>query len=266
MLVTVIAQQTLFSNTYQNKECTLAEVQDDTGSYDVSSNPTGYGAPNYAAAAVDNVVARILQPNATSYVDFTFDGTTTPTAVQITTAAENTPINTFILGETTEDDLGQLLDGTTDYIQIPFFDAGLMLTFTQGERTGTGALLTSAPHAGMNYIKANGTIYGITITGAGTFTIDADFADTSGAYAVQEGFGANIKLLTSCQNDSCMARKNGEIAAKTCGCDDRGRQEFLEYDAILEGAKDLFFCEAYAQCQKAMDAVTNYCNDEGCEC
>lgn len=265
-LVTSFAQQKIYADTYQSKDCKTQEGLDTTGAYNVSTNPTGYGAPNYATADIDVVVLKVMQPNTNEYVEYVFDGSTTPTASQIVTAAENFPINTFILGETTADDLGQLPDGSSSVIYIPVFTQGLMLTFTQGSRAFTGALLTTDPHAGMNYVRYNGTTYGATITSATTGVLDSEFVDPDGTYEVGEGFGSEQKFQAFCQGDSCLARINGEIATQNCGCDNEQRKEFMNMDATFEGAKALFACESYTNCQKAVDIVTNYCNDTGCGC
>jgi len=265
-LVTHAEQQVLFNNTYQSQDCKTQELLDTTGAYNVSTNPTGYGSPNYAAADVNKIILLVMQPNTDDYTTCEFDGTTDPTAVEITTAAENLPINTFVLGETTADDLGQLPDGVTDAWYIPTFEDGLMGTFTLGSTAFTSTNLTSAPHAGMTHIEVDGEVYQVQITSATEGTLDREFESADGSYLMYEGFGANIKLQAFCQGDSCLASKNGQIAMLNCNCESEQRNTFLKFKAIQQGAKDLFACEAYSNSQKAVNMVTNYCNDEDCGC
>ena len=55
--------------------CSVLNIKDATGAYDVSTNPTGWGAPNLALVDVTQALLTITPPNAT--ISTSFDVTTT---------------------------------------------------------------------------------------------------------------------------------------------------------------------------------------------
>lgn len=71
----------------QSGDCTYEYYIDNTGAYDASQNPGGYGAPNPTSDAVTKYVLNILQPNATIPYIYTF----TVSAGTITAATQTTP-------------------------------------------------------------------------------------------------------------------------------------------------------------------------------
>ena len=52
-----------------SQDCTTLVIGDTTGAYNVSTNPTGYGAPNYAVSAVVELVFDAIIPNTSEYTD-----------------------------------------------------------------------------------------------------------------------------------------------------------------------------------------------------
>lgn len=246
-------------DTIEGKTITL---QDTTGAYNGSSNPGGYGAPNFATTDVDYALVRLRHYDSETY----------------TTKKINSITNLLGAGETIDGlDEGVFLDGVSEVKYYPVIanpEGGSTITtvtWTNGSKT-FALVNASTVLAGVRAIILSG--YDQTKL----FFLDPNIPPTSNAATVTEQlpaggtsplaltYEADTRFLMTAAADDCIAKENDRVV-KDCSCFNEDMQHVILMFGKREGADLHFAKKNYQAAHEIITQLAAYCdNSLKCGC
>jgi len=249
-----------------SQDCTTLVIGDTTGAYNVSTNPTGYGAPNYAVSAVVELVFDAIIPNTSEYTDpYVLTGSD---AEDIMNQVSDLNITSQVLDSTATTN-SPLQDGAYYCRYTPYWLAATTISVTAGSASATlSSTAAVAPYAGVNRMKIDGEYYGASVSGTAV-TLDREYIGTTNATQTwYAGFMDAIVLQQMCNGERCVTKKIAQLYNENCDCKNLAKAEAFQKKQDLYAADILFDNGDYTQFQSLMNQVTAYCNDadNGCNC
>jgi hypothetical protein len=167
-------------------------VQDTTGNYDVSINPTGYGTPNRAISA--NLILRWKLYSSTTWI-----------ALAGWTGAPYT-ITTNALGLTTGIP-GLLPDGVETIQYLGLYSKGANVTVANGS---TNVIYTGLDFTGIDYVAFSSDltlIYKIASRGTGYLTLDTCYTGSLVSELVYDAQNADLQVLVQTYSNQCIDKE-----------------------------------------------------------
>lgn len=262
-----------------NKESTLITLTDGTGAYDATTNPGGYGTPNPPYTSIQKIVFRCYNPKEDTYTDVTLDGTTTPTAQDFANPSGG---NSYDLSALSFDvgDVGDTLSDGVRFIEYFVFysptgtnvgGSGTTATVSYGSRNVTsinhGTALDSTDYIAIGSI-GTAVIYPVDDTpSSSTVTLGTPYTGTSGAGVSYWVVYHNV-LAIACYNGvlACAHSKFGALPDVECACEEKVLQKDFKLFIYLQSIVSNMQVGKYSRAQKAIDKLTELCNDTDCGC
>ena len=250
---------------------------DGTGAYNVTTNPGGYGAPNYATGVVQKVVFNCIQPNIPGYGDdIVFDAGTTPTAAQIVTGASTVDFTTVTLGNSSTIDM--MAAGVYQFKMTVYVTPNVATTVTlvNGDATVTAAsgLWTDAINSGLNNLDFDTaetvTRYGVLNPPTSNTVIELT-ENYAGANAAGVDFLIGFSGIVYIQNfvkvAKCLNQKFADYFGKCGSCDSAYYQALNRMNNLYFSAIFSFDLEDYSGAQDKINIIQNFCDrNKDCNC
>lgn len=200
---------------------------DGTGAYNATTNPGGYGTPNWNYTDIDRIALRISRPNNTSYEEVILTNLTTPTAANYSNPSVQSTYGwtSISVGQSTTSD--ELDDGDYILLQIDFILNNAItpndeLEFTNGSPVVIAAFFDPSAMWGSgvtHLLCPDGEIYEVSSYDTNSVTLASDYSGVSNTSPLfYMGYGGTGHLMAYGKAESCTANALGdEFVAEITG-------------------------------------------------
>lgn len=263
MLVPVVTNPALA------KDGTTVSIQDTTGTYNISTNPGGYGTPNQSSPPVVIGFVWRYWPDTTPYANVVSKDTAVITALL---ATGGYAFSTTYLGLGS----GLFSSGVHQVKYYPLYRYGSALvtltqgskvvTFTSGDTTGlVAALIAVAFSTGgddSNPTLATNVMYIDTTvaTTSTTFSLTTTFTGTTGTYHIWVSTEADLKILVEAPAVNCLVNRIGRISEKQISCSVDYLNDTLKMTMWKFSAEVKFDCKDYEGAHNLIVGIDKLCD------
>lgn len=260
----------VLSKTSISKDGITLSLRDATGTYDATTNPGGYGAPNAEEPALVALSAKYW-PDVTVYGTLISDNETVIS--ELLGAGTNVTTETF--GGTAG---AQFSPGVHVFKYYPLELTDLVAELTNGDKAVTIVSGSDIPSEwNENYIgvvfKNNETneysklhMIDASTLEEGTFNIEDVFEGTTGDdYSVYIGPEADLKVLMQVPASECLVGRIANIP-ESCGCDSAEVNELTQLTMQMFAAQVNFNCMDYQSAHNKVYNVYLTCSDCKTKC
>jgi hypothetical protein len=246
------------------KDATSITLKDGTGSYNVSTNPGGYGTPNPDAPAIVGLRARWWK-DTDIYGSLLSDSASILSGLQGDGYAFTT--ESFGLPE------GAFQTGVHHFTYYPFETVDTVVTLTQGSKVVTVTAGTTVDTwnvaykaiAALNGGNPTGKVYLIDRTqpiSSATFYLTEAWAGSSqSGVSIVRSTEADLKVLIYQNAQKCLVAKIGKMALDSCSCDPKTSESLVRMTMFIFSAQADFECNDYEGAHNKLVAVDIECND-----
>lgn len=250
-------------------------IENDTGIYNVSTNPGGYGTPNYGSADLNKVVITPLLPHESEYgTDIIYDSGTTPTAANIIAGTSNADITTILTEQAATAEVFPA--GVYQFRYADYFTPNVATTVsvTNGSKIVTAAagLFTDAINSGFGFIEivngGNTDRLAIDSVDSNTqITLAAEYERaTASGLTFRIGFYSIIYVDQFIATQKCLDQKTADTFGICQNCEEAYKQKLQGMNNLMLSAQASFNAGDYTEAQDKIDVIQDFCdNDCGCQ-
>ena len=254
-----------------SKDSKKVVLKDNTGAYNVSTNPGGYGAPNLASPPTVVGFTFKYWKDTANYLNFVTDDNDFITSL----FAAGATFDAEVLGN------GRFEPGIQHVKYYVFQPKDTIVNLTQGSKTvsivsGTIPTAFESEFVAVvfldpsNVVKSNVKL--ISNKTANSFDIDTAWGDASVEdYQIMLATDSDLKVLFTSLATACISEKTGEISESKASCDPSVLILLAKLSLWVLSAKVKFGCKdydgahslavnAYKECNKCVDITCKTCS------
>lgn len=253
-------------------------VKDNTGAYNSTTNPTGYGTPNPEVSDINSILFTISEYDSSKINKVKFVRTVdanhpeyliNPSVDDIANGIVNVELTSIILGiSTAEEGLKDFNDGIYDINMYTLMDEVASIDGDKGTKIITGTNLNLV-YDEVDYIIANDIVYKIDKSipiESTSLTLITNLEDDITAF--NPAYHSNVKALNDAASDCCGTKEAGRLAEEDCGCgcNDSKFDSLFKMWMYKIAAQIDFNCGNYSKANDLLKGAQRVCKSLNCGC